>query len=69
MTFIIIGAATRRFDPVRKPYVLKYRSYEHFTDREFLDDMSIAPFHVAEIFDDVNDMAWYTNTLISNRSL
>ena len=28
--------------------------------------MSTAPFHVAEIFDDVDDMAWYTNTLISN---
>ena len=28
--------------------------------------MSVAPFHVAEIFDDVNDMAWYTNTLISS---
>ena len=27
--------------------------------------MSSAPFHVAEIFDDVDDMAWYTSTLIT----
>ena len=61
----IIGAATRRFAPVRKPFVLQYRSYKHFNDADFLYDMSSAPFHVAEIFDDVNDMAWYTNALIS----
>ena len=28
--------------------------------------MSSAPFHVAEIFDDVDDMAWYTSTLITD---
>ena len=28
--------------------------------------MSCAPFHVADIFDDVDDMAWYTSTLISD---
>ena len=28
--------------------------------------MSSAPFHVAEIFDDVDDMAWYSSTLITD---
>ena len=62
----IIGAATRRFAPVRKPYILHYRSYKRFTDADFLYDMSIAPYHVAEIFNDINDTAWHTNSLVSS---
>ena len=62
----IIGASTRRFAPVRKPYLLQYRSYKHFSDPMFLQDLSVAPFHVAEVFDDVNDMAWFTSKIISN---
>ena len=62
----IVGAATRRFAPIRKPYLLNYRSYKHFDDTEFTHDISAAPFHVAEIFDDVHDMAWFTSKLISD---
>ena len=62
----IIGAATRRFAPVQKPYLLHYRSYKHFVDSDFIDDISAAPFHVAEIFDDVSDMTWFTSNLISD---
>ena len=62
----IIGASTRRFAPVRKPYLLQYRSYKHFEDPHFLEDLSGAPFHFAETFDDINDMAWFTSKLISD---
>ena len=62
----IIGASTRRFAPVRKPYLLQYRSYKHFDDANFQRDLSVAPFHVAEIFDDVCDMAWFTSRIISD---
>ena len=62
----VIGAATRRYAPARKPFPIKYRSYKNFNDSNFLAEMSAAPFHVAEIFDDVSDMAWYTSTLISD---
>ena len=62
----VIGASTKRFAPVRKPFLLQYRSYKHFDDANFIQDMSGAPFHVAEIFDDASDMAWFTSTMISD---
>ena len=61
----IIGAATRRYAPARKPYQIKYRSFKNFDDIAYTNDISAAPFHVAEIFDDVNDIAWFTSTLIA----
>ena len=30
----------------------------------FLLDLQSVPFHVTEIFDDADEMAWYTSTLI-----
>ena len=62
----VIGAATRRYAPVRKPYKIHYRSFRKFDDSSFINDMSSAPFHVAEIFDDVSDMAWFTSSLVSD---
>ena len=58
----IIGAATKRFAPSQKPRKINYRSFHHFNDSDFLYDISSAPFHVAEIFDDVDD----TSTLITD---
>ena len=49
---------------VQKPQNILYRSYKHFNDANFLFDLQSAPFHVVEIFDDADDMAWYTSTLI-----
>ena len=60
----MIGAATKRFAPSQNPRKINYRSFHHFNDSDFLYDVSSVPFHVAEIFDDVDDMAWYTSTLI-----
>ena len=61
----IIGSATRRYAPARKPYQIKYRSFKNFDEIAYTNDISAAPFHVAEIFDDVNDIAWFTSTLIA----
>ena len=61
-----IGAATRRFAPLRKPCHVFYRSYKHFNDVDFCNSISTAPFHVSEIFDDVEDMAWYTSKLLND---
>ena len=62
----IIGAATKRFAPSLKPQKIVYRSYKSFNDADFLFDLQCAPFHVMNIFDDADDMAWYTSTLISD---
>ena len=59
-----VGAATKRFAPLYQPRVIYYRSYNHFDDDIFVEHMSSIPFHVAEIFDDVDDMSWFTSKLL-----
>ena len=61
-----VGGATRRFAPSIKPQKIIYRSYKSFNDADFFFDLQCAPFHVMNIFDDADDMAWYTSTLISD---
>ena len=62
----IIGAATRRFAPCLKPHRTYYRSYKHFCEDKYIHDINGAPFHVAEIFDNIDDMAWLHSSLIRN---
>lgn len=61
----MIGAATRRFAPNSKPFPINYRSYRKFDESLFLYDLQCAPFHVADIFDDIEDRAWFTSNLLS----
>ena len=61
-----IGAATRRFAPIRKPCHIFYRSYKNFDDTDFCKTVLSSPFHVGEMFDDVEDMAWFTSNLLSD---
>ena len=62
----LIGAATRLFAPIMKPRKIFYRSYKHFCEADYLTDLSFAPFHVADIFDDIDDIAWFSSSLIRN---
>ena len=41
-------------------------SYKSFKDDDFLFDLQAAPFHVMDVFDDADDMTWFTSTLISD---
>ena len=52
----LMGAATRRFAPIMKPRKIFYHSYKHFCEADYLTDLSFAPFHVADIFDDIDDI-------------
>ena len=61
-----IGVATKRFAPSYKPRRIEYRSYKKFSDEMFESDVETAPFHVAEIFDDIEDMAWFTSQLLND---
>ena len=47
-----------------KPRKIFYRSYKHFCEADYLTDLSFAPFHVADIFDDIDDIAWFSSALI-----
>ena len=62
----IIGAATKRFAPSPKPRIIRYKSYKNFSESEFVNSVASAPFHVMDIFDEIDDMTWYTSTLLRN---
>ena len=49
-----------------KPRKIFYRGYKHFCEADYLTDLSFAPFHVADIFDDIDDIAWFSSSLIRN---
>ena len=44
--------------------VISYRSYKTFDLTNFKIDISKAPYHVGEIFDDFSDKFWFANKLI-----
>ena len=61
-----IGAATRRFASIRKPRHIFYRSYKNFDDTDFCKTVLSSPFHVGEIFHELDDMVWFTSKLLSD---
>ena len=56
--------ATKAFGPTKQRSKISYRSYKHFNEDEYLNDLATAPFHVGHIFDDVNDSLWFSETLL-----
>ena len=62
----LIGAATRRHAPSQKPKKIYYRSYKNFCENQYFNDIVSASFHVADIFDYVDDTAWLYSLLIRN---
>ena len=50
-------------DPVMKKKVI-FRSYKIFDEQQFNDDLSRVPFHVAQIFDDIDDVYWAHELLL-----
>ena len=61
-----IGAATKKYAPTAEPRKIIYRSYKKFNDLQFIDDVFSTPFHVAKIFDDVDDASWFTSSLLND---
>ena len=62
----IIGGATKQNAPFEQPRKIYYRSYKNFDDDEFSHDINNAPFHVGEIFDDIDDLSWFTGSLLTD---
>ena len=59
----IICASTKLYTPKIESASFHYRSYKNFDNDKFMYDISIIPFHVGEIFDDINDSYWLTTKL------
>ena len=62
----MICFSTKIHVPIRKPQAIKYRSYKKFNVDDYVSDLSIAPFHVAEIFGNVDDAYWFSSRLLKD---
>ena len=60
----IVCAATKMHVPRRKSRVITYRRYKDFNENSYLKDLSTAPLHVSEIFNDPDDQMWFHSTLV-----
>ena len=62
----MICFSTKMHVPARKKQQITYRSYKMFNINDYECDLSAAPFHVAEMFDNVDDVHWFTSKLLKN---
>ena len=46
--------------------MIKYRSFKRFNDEAFLNELFNAPFHVYDVFDDINDSYWFFTELYTS---
>ena len=62
----LICAASKMHVPQTCPRKICYRSYKHFCDTKFVEALTLAPFHVSEVFDNIDDKMWYHNKLLTD---
>ena len=48
---------------IKKRHII-YRSYKHFIEQTYIQDLSYIPFQVCEIFDRVDDAYWFSQSSI-----
>ena len=61
-----IGVASKAFAPSHRKRKIMYRRMKNFSQHEFADDVNRCPFHVADIFDDVEDSFWFKEKLFTS---
>ena len=60
----MIGFSTKLRFPRRKQHKITYRSYKNFDENAFCKDLEEAPFHIGDIFDEIDDKYDYMNMLL-----
>ena len=63
---ILLESQPESMHPRAEPRKIIYRSYKKFNDLQFIDNVISAPFHVANIFDDVDGASWFTSSLLND---
>ena len=61
----LVCFSTKICVPRKSKDFIYYRSYKHFDINEYKKDISSAPYHVGEIFDDLDDKYWFTSKLMT----
>ena len=59
---MVVKVATARVEKRR----INYRSYKKIEEKEFSDDVGQIPFHAAYVFDDVDDIYWAHELLLTD---
>ena len=59
----MVCTATKFQVPQLKATNITYRSYKHFNEELYINDLCSAPYHVGEIFENIDDSYWFFNTL------
>ncbi len=59
----LVCNATKIQVPKLKPVTFRCRAYKHFEKDNFLHDVSLIPYHVTCMFDDIDDPYWLWNEL------
>ncbi len=62
----LICVVLKSFTPRLLPSQFTHGAYNGFNPENYLSDLQYAPFHVAEIFEDVDDQYWFCGSLITN---
>lgn len=60
----LVGISTKMHVQRRELRTITYRSFKRFNQDAYLNDLKNAPFHVSNIFNDVDDKLWYHNALL-----
>ena len=53
-----ICVSSKMFAPSHSKHKITYRSMKHFSENAFRNDVDSIPFHVCDIFDDIDDVYW-----------
>ena len=59
-----IAAAIKMPRPDEERRMITYRSLKNFNEKTYQNDLEIAPFHVAQIFEEADDQLWFHNKLL-----
>ena len=58
-----ICVSSKMFAPSHSKHKITYRSMKHFSENAFQNDVDSIPFHVCDIFDDIDDVYWMHDKL------
>ena len=59
-----ICVSSKMFAPSHSKHKITYRSMKHFSENAFRNDVDSIPFHVYDIFDDIDDVYWMHDKLL-----
>ena len=62
----MIGVAVRGAEVREQKQKTKYRSFKNYDPNEFNEDVSQVPFHAAYVFDDIDDIYWAHERLLTD---